>query len=87
MSDLIERLRTDLVPHDVEALVEEAADALEAKDKEIERLTADCEMKDKRIDWTVSDNVKKALEIEALRAALKGVDAYPNTLRDLEDDK
>jgi hypothetical protein len=50
-----------------------AADALEAKDKEIERLTADCEMKDKRIDWTVSDNVKKALEIERLRAALQDI--------------
>lgn len=45
-------------------------DTIIAQRKEIERLTADCEMKDKRIDWTVSDNVKKALEIERLKAVV-----------------
>ena len=34
-------------------------------------LEADCEMKDKRIDWTVADNVKKAIRIEQLEGAIK----------------
>jgi len=38
MSDLVERLRTDLVPHDVEALVEEAADEIERLRAALERL-------------------------------------------------
>ena len=36
--------------------------------KRIAELDAACEMKDKRIDWTVKDNAKKAIEIERLRA-------------------
>jgi len=35
---------------------------------EIERLQAEKELKNKRIDWTVSDNAKKAIEIERLQA-------------------
>jgi len=38
---------------------------------EIERLNADCEMKDKRIDWTVAANVRNAIEIERLTAENK----------------
>jgi len=45
----------------------EIQDALD----EIERLTADCKMKDKRIDWTVSDNAKKAIQIADLQAEIE----------------
>jgi len=38
---------------------------------EVERLIADCEMKDKRIDWTVADNAKKAIEIDRLTAEIE----------------
>ena len=37
----------------------------------IAKLEADCEMKDKRIDWTVADNVKKTMRIAKLEADLK----------------
>ncbi len=33
------------------------------QDVRIEQLKDDCIIKDKRIDWTVADNVKKAIEI------------------------
>jgi tripartite-type tricarboxylate transporter receptor subunit TctC len=66
MSDLIELGEPD-------SLKGTFVDQLRKKDAEIERLKADCEMKDKRIDWTVSDNVKKALEIERLEAALREI--------------
>jgi len=36
---------------------------------EISQLKKDNEMQSKRIDWTVADNVKKAIEIENLNAA------------------
>jgi len=53
---------------------QEKSSALLAKsleqNKEIERLTAACEIKDSRIDWTVADNAKKAMQIADLRAAL-----------------
>jgi len=42
---------------------------------EIERLTADCEMKDKRIDWTVAANVRNAIEIERLTAERDSAEA------------
>ena len=59
MSDLIERARKSkslLVPNLKEELIDH-----------IEQLQAEGKMKDKRIDWTVYDNVKKAITIELLQ--------------------
>ena len=67
MSDLIERLR-DFDP--IEGQLRGMPIQQEAADR-IEQLEADCEMKDKRIDWTVADNVKKAIRIERLEATLQ----------------
>jgi len=47
---------------------------------EVERLIADCEMKDKRIDWTVADNAKKAIEIDRLQARVKALEDACRTM-------
>ena len=56
---------------------QEKSSALLAKsleqNKEIERLTAACKMKDSRIDWTVADSAKKAMQIADLRASLVAI--------------
>ncbi len=83
----IERLRakcsgleSDLVEQEMQiASLQSKVHLCTAYDKlelEIERLTADCEMKDKRIDWTVADNVKKAMEIERLTARIKELEEF-----------
>lgn len=43
-------------------------DNMDYAKQRLEQLEADCEMKDKRIDWTVADNAKKAIRIEHLEA-------------------
>lgn len=71
----IERLNAEL-----DIAYGDIASIRDDKNSVIERLTADCEMKDKRIDWTVADNAKKAIEIECLQAR---VDELEGVIKEL----
>ena len=64
-----------------------AADSLESLLAENERLIAGCEMKDKRIDWTVEDNVKKAIEIERLTTENESLRAVYDAVNDAIQDE